>query len=322
LSYPACGRVCKGLPDLYHYHAFGLRIASELELPELHRGDPPPDIEIRYRPSEQPPLMTGDFWLEVSPGRASNRLEDIQFTVEDGRSILIETFPSTPSYDIRVWLLGTVMATLLYQRGYLPIHANLLALDDGRAAAFAGDSGSGKSTLAAWFESRGHPVLSDDLCAILPSDDGTPQAFEGIPRLKLWRETLEAFGLSPTGLEKVASDLDKFHVRSARVNARGSIEPLHLERIYLLGRASADAPFRIVPLSGAEAATGIIANAFRWEYGQRIQPEGAQFANCLALARSARVFRVERRWGFDHFEEDSVEIERHLMTPLEELRGA
>jgi hypothetical protein len=34
------------------------------------------------------------------------------------------------------------------------------------------------------------------------------------------------------------------------------------------------------------------------------------------------VFRVERRWGFDHFEQDSVEIERHLMTPLEELPGA
>jgi hypothetical protein len=312
----------QGAPDLYHYHAFGLRIGSELELPELHPGDAPADVEIRYRPSDQPSLMAGAFGLEVLPGRVSNRLEDIQFTVEDGRSVLIETYPSTPSYDIRVWLLGTVMATLLYQRGYLPIHANLLGLGDGRAAAFAGDSGSGKSTLAAWFECRGRAVLGDDLCAILPSADGPPRAFEGIPRLKLWAETLAAFGLDASGLEKVASDLDKFHVRSNRASQRGSLEPLRLERIYLLGSAASEADFRIVPLSGAQAATGIIANAFRWEYGQRIQPKGAQFANCLALARYARVFRVERRWGFDHFEQESLEIERHLATPLEKLPGA
>jgi hypothetical protein len=312
----------QGALDLYHYHAFGLRIASELELPELHRGEPPAEVTIRYRPSDDPPLMTSDVWIEVTPGRVANRLEDIQFTVEDGRSILIETFPSTPSFDVRVWLLGTVMASLLYQRGYLPIHAKLLALGDGRAAAFAGDSGSGKSTLAAWFEARGHRVLGDDLCAILQSADGMPQAFEGIPRLKLWAETLAAFGLDTRGLEKVASDLDKFHVRSNRASEPGSLAPLRLERLYLLASAAEGADFQIVPLSGAEATTGIIANAFRWEYGQRIQPDGAQFANCLALARQTRVFRVERRWGFDHFEQDSVEIERHLMTPLEGLPGA
>lgn len=312
----------QGGPNLYHYHAFGLRIASELEIPELHRGSPPADVEIRYRPSPNPPLTEGDNWMHVEPGRTSIRLEDIQFTVDEGRSILIETDPGVPSHDIRVWLLGSVMAILLHQRGYLPIHANVVALKGDRAAAFAGDSGDGKSTLAAWFDGRGHRVLADDLCAIRTRSDGTPELFEGIPRVKLWADTLSALGRSSEGLEKVASDLDKYHVPMSSHGAAGSLDPLTLERFYVLDRAAEGMPFRISPVSGALAARAILANAFRWEFGQRIQEPRAQFDQSLALARHARVFRVERRWGFDQFEEDGLEIERHLTTPLEELPGA
>ena len=309
----------RGLSVLHYYHAFGLRIGSELELPELHPGEPPADIDIHYRPSTDPPLAQGDDWLRVEPDRTSVRFEDIQFTVADGRSILIETDPSTPEHDIRVWLLGSVMAILLHQRGYLPVHANIVGLGRGNAAAFAGDSGAGKSTLATWFDAHGHRVLADDLCAVRMGPDGTPLLFEGIPRVKLWSDTLEAFGRTSDGLEKVASDLDKYHVPTSRNRQMGSLEPLAMERFYILDRAEEGAGLRIADVSGAQAAQSILANAFRWEFGQRIQPPRAQFDQCLALARHARVFRIERRWGFDHFEEDCAQIERHLTTPLDEL---
>lgn len=318
MGYPASRIVCKRARALHHYHAFGLRIASELELPELHRGEGPADVTIRYRPSDDPPLMTGDFWLDVSPGRVSNRLEDIQFTVTDGDTVLVETYPSTPAEDIRVWLLGSVMAAVLHQRDYLPIHANVIALAHDSAAAFAGQSGAGKSTLAGWFEARGRRVLTDDLCAIRLGPDDVPKLYEGIPRLKLWSDALSQFGRSEAGLEKVSSGLDKFHVPTGGSRRIGSLEPLRLERIYLLDKAEDGADFRIVPLQGAEAATEVLANAFRWQLGQRIQAPRAQFDQCLSLARHARVFRIERRWGFDHFEGDCVEIERHLEMPLEE----
>jgi len=306
---------------LHHYHAFGLRIASELQLPELHAGDPPADVQIRYRVSADP-LAAADDWFRVEPGRVLLRLEDIQFTVQDGRSILIETSPNTPPQDIRLWLLGSVMAALLHQRGYLPIHANAVSLADRQAAAFAGDSGAGKSTLAAWFDARGHRVLADDLCAIRTGGDGTPSLFEGIPRVKLWADTLSLLGRSGEQFEKIASDLDKFHVPMTRSGDTGSLEPLLLERVYLLGEPGGGAELRITPVSGAEAARAILANAFRWELGQKIRPARDQFDQCLAVARHARVFRIERRWGFDRFEEDSLEIERHLQTPLDELARA
>lgn len=317
MGYPASRIVCKRARALHHYHAFGLRIASELELPELHRGTPPADVTIRYRPSDRPPLMTGDFWLDVSQGRVSNRLEDIQFTVENGNSVLIETYPSTAVEDIRVWLLGSVMAAVLYQREYLPIHANAIALVDEGAAAFAGQSGAGKSTLAGWFEGRGRRVLTDDLCAIRLRPGDVPKLYEGIPRLKLWSDALGQFGRTNAGLEKVASGLDKFHLPTGGTQRKGSLEPLRLDRIYLLDKADQGGDFRIVPLHGAAAATEVLANAFRWYLGQRIQAPRAQFDQCLSLARHARIFRVERRWGFDQFEEDCAAIERHLDAPLD-----
>jgi hypothetical protein len=298
-----------------------LRIASDLELPELHSGSGAADVRIRYHPSAAPSLAAPDEWLQVTPGRVSLRLEDIQFTIENGQSILIETSPHTSPQDIRVWLLGSVMAALLHQRGYLPLHANVVALADGiSAAAFAGNSGAGKSTLAAWFDSHGHRVLTDDLCAIHLGTNGRPTVFEGIPRVKLWSDTLDMLGRATERFEKVASDLDKFHVPTSYSGDRGSPEPLSLERIYLLGGRGPT--LEITPVSGATAAQGILANAFRWELGQKIRPARAQFDQCLAVARHARVFRIERRWGFDRFNQDCAGIERHLRTPLEELAGA
>lgn len=217
--------------------------------------------------------------------------------------------------NIRVWLLGTVVAAILHQRGYLPIHANVIVHGE-EAAAFAGDSGAGKSTLAAWMQARRRQVLADDLCAIRLSD-GEAAVFEGVPRMKLWEETLRAFGRTPEGLAKVASDLDKYHVPLEAAPREGSLRPLPLTRIYLLDRAGAGEPFRIERLSGIAAADGVLANAFRWGLGQLIQDQKrTQFDQCLALARRAAVFRIHRTGGMEQLDAEARLIERHLDSPV------
>lgn len=301
---------------MHHYHAFGLRIASELPLPELHSGSGPGEVEIRYRESARNDPDDDLPWFEGAGDDVLLRLQGIRFHVAAGRRIDIDAPLETPSADTRVWLLGSVMAALLHQRGFLPVHANVIALADGKAAAFAGDSGAGKSTLAAWFETRGQRVLADDLCAIRLDEAGIPRLFEGIPRVKLWSDALDAFGRAREGLEKVASDIDKYHVPLARSAEPGSLDPLTLERIYLLERATDGEDFGIFRMAGAEAANAVLVNAFRWELGQLIQPHRAQFDHCLALARHANVFRVRRRWGFDSFDTDCQAIEAHLQAPL------
>ena len=244
------------------------------------------------------------------------RFDDIQFTIAGGRTIEIVARTGTPDNDVRVWLLGSVMAILLHQRSYLPIHANLIALAGNRTAAFSGPSGSGKSSLAAWLEARGHVVLADDLCAITIDAAGRPQAFAGIPRLKLWNDALAVLGRDEAGLEPVSSDMDKFHVPLRTSGESGPLAPLAVDRIYLLERCTgAGEQFSITPLKGAEAAYGVLDNTYRWKLGQAIQPPRAQFDQCLALARHAAVFRVRRRWGMEFFDEEAAAIERHMLAP-------
>jgi hypothetical protein len=209
------------------------------------------------------------------------------------------------------------MAALLHQRGYLPIHANAVRLQSGGAAAFAGPSGAGKSTMAALLEVAGFRVLCDDLCAIKFDDSKRPLLFAGIPRLKLWADTLGLLGRDQAAYERVASDLIKFHVPLGCADEQGSLEPIPLERVYLLERRTKDDEALVSPLRAAAAAGAILGNTFRWNIGQAIRgPESrSQFDQCLDVARHARVYRLARRWGSEHLFEDGAIIAANLLSP-------
>jgi hypothetical protein len=305
----------QGERPLHHYHAFGLRIASALELPELHPGQGPADVTISFDRIADPEPAADTVTVEGD--RVHLHLWNITFQVTAGRDVAIRAPESVDIADVRIYLLGSVMASLLHQRLYLPIHANVVRIGD-FAAAFAGDSGAGKSTLAAWFEREGHEVLCDDLCAIRFDEGGDPIVYEGIPRLKLWPETLALLGRDSAGLEKVASDLDKFHVPLQRAEREGSLDPVPLARIYLLDRAVPGESASIERLTGIHAAQAVLANAFRWELGQWIQDnDRTQFDQSMELARRCAVFRVRRRWAVEHVDEDAKMIERHLTAPLD-----
>ena len=300
---------------MFHYHAFGLSIESALALPELHGGAAgPADVRIAVTRGDAP---AGEGWIAVDADTVLLRLEDMAFTVSGGNRIDIVAPPGRADNDIRIWLLGTVMATLLHQRGMFSLHANAVALPGGGAAAFSGGSGEGKSTLAGLLDRAGFCVLGDDLCAI-GFEGGRPLVHAGIPRLKLWRETLGLFGRDPGGLERVASDLAKYHVPLAGAAEEGSLVPLRLDRVYLLGRREREDEPLITRLAGATAAGAVLDNAFRWGIGQAVAGEGsrAQFDQALTIARGAAVFRLARRWGVQSLFEESAVIAAHLSASL------
>jgi len=308
---------------VHHYHAFGLRLASSIPLPELPPGTGPADVTIEVaRGSVAATEQSG--WLDGGGDRIELRLEDMLFIVEDGRRIEIVAPAERGDNDIRIWLLGTVMAVLLHQRGYFPLHANAVILPDGGVAAFSGPSGAGKSTMATFLDRDGFRVLGDDLCAIRFDEQGRPSVYPGIPRLKLWGETLTLFERDTAGLERVASDLLKYHVPLAGIEATGSLAPLPLERLYLLGLAESDGEPLIQRLSGAAAAGAVLDNAFRWGIGQSVAGEQSrlQFDQALAIARNVAVFRLARRWGTDQLFAEAATIAAHLSVPLTKSEAA
>lgn len=284
--------------------AFGIDFASAIALPEMTLADGTGEAEVEislYRDPDR--TMVDNYQFSGSGGEAELVAEGIRYRVSDGRRIAIDAPGDAGDNDIRLWLTGSAMAILLFQRGLMPIHANLVRLPSGGVAAFAGDSGAGKSTLAAALDRAGFEVLGDDLCAVALDGDGRPQVHEGLARVKLWRDALERAGGAAGAVEPVATGLDKFHVATRRRGAVGRREPMALERVYLLDRrASASEPV-ILPVGGAEAASIVLDNAFRWEMGQAmLADEQWQFERGLAIARHATIARFRRTFDLGDFD--------------------
>ena len=275
----------------FDYRVFGLRIRSEVELPELFPADDAdPDVTIRW--GSVPAGAAAQHIVADGDALLMNIDEVARFRIEAGRSILIDPAPNVPERNVRLFLLGSAFGALLHQRGMLPLHANAIEIG-GRAVAFMGPSGSGKSTLAAWFHDRGHKVLADDVCVIGFDDDWVPHACPGLPRLRLWADALQLMGRDLQGLNRsfLSNELEKFDVpMDAAFTARSRMP---LAAIYLLDRG---AEFSIVPLRGIEAADAVFANTYRGEYLAKTSGQQQHWESAVRLVRGTPVFRAIREW--------------------------
>ena len=311
-----------GLDIASTYVAFGLRIRSRIPLPEL--GPPivgedlPPDVEIRLGKIPEPtgpPDGVGPA-LQVFGDAARLEFPEARYWVKAGSEIVVEPAAGASERDVRVYLLGSVIGALCQQRGMLLLHANAIEID-GRAVAFVGPSGAGKSTLAAYFHLHGRRVLCDDVCRVSIDADGRALAWSGIPRIKLWRDALDAFRIGEAGLERVSDVLDKFSLPTPHDPSRA---PLPLTRIYALGETT-ECLLSIRGIFGAEAVGAIMRNTYRPEYLRPLGRSAAQFEKAVGVAKAAGVYAVSRRWGLDVFSTD-VETILHHVAKLRVDRGA
>jgi hypothetical protein len=252
-------------------------------------------------------VITGQGTFLKIPGVAS-------FLIRAGREITIDIEEQAAERNVRLFLLGSAFGALLHQRQLLPLHANAVEID-GTVVAFCGHSGAGKSTIAAWFLDRGHRILTDDVCAIGFDSYGRAVAYPGIPRLRLWREALEASGRSPEDFEASfdgSNGRDKFDVPTKR---ESPLEPLPLGAIYLLAKAEeGTGEQRIVPLKGIDAVEALVSNTYRGGYLQMIGGRGAHLSTCVRVANAVSVFKAERLWGFDSFAAQAELLEAHART--------
>jgi len=296
------------VPDTSDYQVFDLRIRSEIPLPELFQVDATadPDVTIRWGS-----VSTGEVQQHIESdgdGLVLNISEVARFRIEGGNSILVDPAPGVPERNIRLFLLGSAFGALLHQRGLLPLHSNAIELD-GRAIAFMGKAGAGKSTLAAWFHDRGHRVVADDVCVVRFLADGRAVTLPGLPRLRLWQETLEATGREAGDYQRSYvgdSGWNKFDVPITRQTA--VTEQLPLSAVYLLEQGD---PFEIRRLEGLAAAEAIFAHTYRGAYVSAVKGEHSHWSACMTLVRNTPVYRLTRSWGLGEMEEQRRRLLEH-----------
>lgn len=274
----------------YHYRLYGLRIASEIELPELVAEDAwkEPDVRIRLESLPEPKGKSDELCADGEG--AGFFIEGVaQYWVCQGREIFVDPELDAPARNVRLYLLGSALGLLLHQRGNLPLHANAIEIN-GRGYAFMGPSGSGKSTLAAAFHDHGYRVVADDVCVVSLDDEGLASAHCGVPRLRLKEDALAGTGrfagnypLSYAGDEQFR----KFDV-ATRQAGRMPI-PLHA----VIALACGD-ELDCKRLGGVEAVEVVFANTYRGGFIASAGDAKAHWQACVQLVAAVPVFRLRR----------------------------
>jgi hypothetical protein len=268
---------------MFLYSFFGLALHSELELPDLPPGTGAPDIVIRLGSVPRTPrkaTMREEIAFHARGGA---------FHIKDGREIVLDPRPGADPALLRVLLAGRMMAFLLRQRGWLPLHASGIEVR-GAGILFLGASGSGKSTTAAAFHSGGCEVVTDDVAAVRVDADGGCVLSPAGPRIRLLDDSRAVFGgAEPQGAaqwRKRLFDLSRGERR----------ELVPIRRIYVLEYGGEIEKERIQPMA---AVATLSAHSFVKHWRMDEGALAAHLRDCSQVARSVPVYRLLRPRSLD-----------------------
>lgn len=279
------------MSSVAQYRAFGLSIASALPLPELplEPSTAPADVEIvlgSVSPDGIPggvplsPVRWGgpqQYWID-EPGVC-------RVLIERGVRITVEPVANADDGALRLVVLGVSMAAILYQRGYLILHGNAVAIGEG-CIVCVGHSGAGKSTLCTEFIRRGFSLLADDVCAVAP--DGTVQP--GYPRIKLWQDAAQKLDVDTAALARLRQGPDKF---SLPLEHQFVSKPLPLRAVYTLTRAPQDR-VTLTPLRGMARLSPLREYVFFAQFLHALGAETRHLQQATALSARIRMVQVTR----------------------------
>ena len=198
----------------WRYIAFGLSIESSFRIPELFPSEtnksPDVTIETGVVPENLPDPAVRGFRYELKPDEYLLNVDNVaRFLVSNGMRILIEPLAEGKERDIRLFLLTCVFGACLHQRKRMPLQASAVSLGE-ECVLLCGAPGIGKSTIAYALIKRGARLLSDGVSAIDFDGQNRAAVYPGYPRLKLWRDALEYFGIAEGCYQRVREGIQKY----------------------------------------------------------------------------------------------------------------
>lgn len=304
------------------YRGFGLVFASDFPLAGFAETTGPADVTIRTGDAAgaawraacdaagTDPAASGSAATDPEGDPARIPSDDPQrgcvlhiaqtctYWIASRSAIHISPAPGAPQGHVMLFLAGSAIGMILHLRGIHTLHAATMARD-GAAIAFAGDRGAGKSTLAAEM-ARPEPggtrtgktrVLGDDVIAL----ESTPTAIRAHPGaavFKLWRDTLDHFGIA--GEESVMNRTEKFFTPSPQPAG----EPIPLGAVVLIERGGDAIEARRLP--PAAAIDAISRHGYRPEFVEFLGRREAHFRQSASVAARLPVWRLTRPEGLEH----------------------
>jgi len=281
-----------------------------MRIPELQETDQADsDVEVSFGscPAHLHP-STSSAWIEYQNNECLIKIPGVaRYHVFGSESIVIdrrtdrsrERGDGRPSSDIRLYLLGTAFAAIIYQGGLLPLHVGAVQAESGTWA-FTGESGAGKSTLVAFLNRAFRlPIVTDDVAVITPSS-GPVFLNSGPRRVKLWKNSMEALGYPYCERDKDLTGHDKYQV-TLPVTDINKRKPL--VALVELARASAKQRSGIIELSGVAAFSACSRALYRPMMAQTLMSPNELFAGIVDLGQQIKVYRFTREWCLSSIEQ-------------------
>lgn len=212
---------------MYYYKAFGIKISSEIELPELVKYDSGEDVNIKFGNLNinDEIIVTEGRNFKVTKNGVLLFWDNVgKIKVRDGKHIIVDPISDIDTEFLRLFILGVSLGILLHQRGFLVLHSSSININ-GKAVAFLGSSGYGKSTTAFSLVLNGHNIISDDIIP-LKIDNRSIKIYPGFPALKLSKEIL----VNIKDFDLRNGNSKYFH----SFKGQFSTKPLDLDHIFLL----------------------------------------------------------------------------------------
>lgn len=299
---------------MYSYWVYGLLIRSNISIPAL----PPltdsqtsplvPDVTITYDPTiadfdryDCPHLIYAD--LNQKEGTFFDRRYCL-LILKEGREVLIQPSETENLSQIRLYILGTVLTVLLYQRGTLALHGSAMAIGDHVVGVIA-PSGTGKSSTAAALYKRGHQLLSDDAVPIV-FKEGRFWVYPGYPRLKISEEVAACLDYGETHIIEKHPECGEV---SFDARHQFMTTALPLKQIYVLEAGEA---LDIQPCAQIDAVFGMMRNSLPTMWLQRHSPE--QFKQCTEFAKALPFYRMIRSQNLDDLPQLAEMLESHFLN--------
>lgn len=285
---------------MYQYHGFGLNIASETEMPELYPSTFD-NADVTIRIGKVPDILEGKNVVK----RAFSLIGENEYTLHvknvcryyagHGHTIIAEPYEGIDDRSVRIFLQGTMIAAILYQRGLIPMHASAI-VKEGKLTLFAGNSGAGKSTLLASLGSRGYTIFTDDICVLHHNQsNNTISGTASYPMIKLWEDAITKIGDDGYNTEfKVRPHMPKY---GQFFHDRFDINAFPISKIFILNTSNATPGISHKTLNALQAFKRVEKQAYRYRFATGEKLRGLHFSLMSALTNAVPVIELSRPTG-------------------------
>ena len=278
--------------NYYNYMVYGLIIKSRIPIPELpkYSGDIDEDILITEGtlPEDIKEKLRDSYWAGDENNIYCRTIEGMQFSIKEGRHILIDGYSKENAIYTISYLLGCIFSILMAQRQVVAIHGGSVVIDN-KGVIITGDSGAGKSTLIATFKRNGYKFMSDDFTTV---DFGGKniKINSSFPIQRLCPDTMENFDLDKNDYQIITGDFNKYSILDKDNFLPGKKEVVAM--VHLV--TTEEDTLKIREIKGHEKLKVIMDNIYRRESFKLIKLTKEYFDNCTNLSKYIRIFEIER----------------------------